>query len=247
MSDAKTTLTSNLPAPISPGYMPTCALFERELTRQYTINRGDKLIPVPQCQLVISEIEHSLSVLPNRQEEQDMLRVAKQTRKLIGSYPAREVQDAEVYADAISSVFWKYPPDIGWLAIDIITSRLRFLPTRADLFQVMEELVSKRRGIAARAKLILVEHERRKTEADERKASEDRKPLPPETQAKLDALLGRVGKPMPADESDLNGASAGQRFASVGSEWTPIQSRSQLPPDCETRINPETGRLEARR
>jgi hypothetical protein len=234
MSDAKTTLTSNLPAPISPGYMPTCALFERELTRQYTINRGDKLIPVPQCQLVISEIEHSLSVLPNRQEEQDMLRVAKQTRKLIGSYPAREVQDAEVYADAISSVFWKYPPDIGWLAIDIITSRLRFLPTRADLFQVMEELVSKRRGIAARAKLILVE-------------PEDRKPLPPETQAKLDALLGRVGKPMPADESDLNGASAGQRFASVGSEWTPIQSRSQLPPDCETRINPETGRLEARR
>jgi hypothetical protein len=78
--------------------------------------------------------------------KEDIMRVAKQTRNLIDSYPAREAQDAEVYAAAISSVFWKYPPDIGWLAIDIITSRLRFLPTRADLFQVMEELVSKRRG-----------------------------------------------------------------------------------------------------
>jgi hypothetical protein len=126
------------------------------------------LIEEANCRAVVDEVKAAL-VPAGRNTA---IRLA---RTLVGSYPAREVNDADIYVRAITSVFEAVPPDIGQAAVDYITRHLRFLPTRADVHQVCEGMMGERRFAKRVAEAHIVEHIRRRqarAEAEKRKAEE---------------------------------------------------------------------------
>jgi hypothetical protein len=97
---------------------------------------------------------------------------------LLGHYPAREVFDAKVYAQGIQSAFAEYPKDVGMEAIDAVTRRLKFLPTRAEVFEALEQMVTRRRALAHRAALHLAERLRRENDrAETEKRERERREL----------------------------------------------------------------------
>lgn len=116
-----------------------------------------KLVPVKACQdaLAYGEVGPPMGT--------DTAKV--QAKILIGSYPAREVNDADIYARAITSVLSEVPPDIGCAAVDRLTRRSKWLPTRAEVCEEIQRVIKERRAIAWRAKQHLAEHERRAREA----------------------------------------------------------------------------------
>lgn len=119
-----------------------------------------RLIPEADCRAAIAEVDGALS--PAGRDSG-----VKLARVLIGSYPAREVTDPEIYVRAIASIFEAAPADIGRAAIDELTRRLRFLPTRADIAEVVDRMVSARRYAKLVAEAHLRERARRTAAREE--------------------------------------------------------------------------------
>ena len=76
---------------------------------------------------------------------------AKLAHILIGSYPKREFHDAKVYSRAIVSVFMEHLFEVGHKAVDNITRRLKFLPTRADVVEELCEIEKERQALRTSA------------------------------------------------------------------------------------------------
>lgn len=85
--------------------------------------------------------------------------------KLIGSYPQRNIPDAETYVDTIKQVLAAHPPMIGARAIQLVLMQSRFLPTVAEICEAIEIERKKSATVAAKAAWALTEHERREREA----------------------------------------------------------------------------------
>lgn len=85
---------------------------------------------------------------------------------LIGCYPAREVNDANVYTLVMSRSFSEVPDDIARVATDRISRKLKFLPTRADVEAEISAQVGRRRAMLAAVKAHAREHERRERERE---------------------------------------------------------------------------------
>lgn len=135
----------------------------RALTTSERIDEHARLLPVATCQAVLGE----LASLPTETPKEH---AANLVAIVIGSYPnTRHVGDPEIYSRAIVSLFEEHGPDVGREAVDIITRSCKFLPSRAEVHQVLEEIERKRRVAAYVAKQMLAEHERRATEAAQRK------------------------------------------------------------------------------
>ena len=77
--------------------------------------------------------------ITRRETRANKAQAAKLAHILIGSYPGREIFDREVYSRAIISVFMEHTTEIGRQAVDRITRRSKFLPTRADVVEALEE------------------------------------------------------------------------------------------------------------
>ena len=94
---------------------------------------------------------------------------------LVGSYPSRQVHDAEIYARGVASIFSEYHPTVGKEAVDKLTRNCKFMPTRAEVVTACEVIVSKA-GVAARtAKKHMEEKDRReKEEARNKELAEDK-------------------------------------------------------------------------
>lgn len=86
---------------------------------------------------------------------------ARTAKALLGSYPRHAVEDPEIYSRAIVSVLQRFPPHIGARAVDALTLRCKFMPTRAELFVECEKLMAELRRTGAIATAMLQEHERR--------------------------------------------------------------------------------------
>jgi len=66
-------------------------------------------------------------------------KAAQQVKVLVGSYP-REPHDAPTYVAAMTQVIAEYPESVGREAIDRLTRRCKFAPTRAEMLEVLEEV-----------------------------------------------------------------------------------------------------------
>ncbi len=88
---------------------------------------------------------------------------------LLGSYPARPVNDVKGFTAAITEVFHDYPCDVGKAAVKKIRRRLKFPLTPADVEEDCRELVKDRRWALWKVKEHLAEHRRRREEAAEPK------------------------------------------------------------------------------
>lgn len=92
----------------------------------------------------------------------------KLARVLLGSYP-REPHEPEIYTRAIVSVLAEQPLEIAKKAVDVVTRRLQFLPTRADLCTAIDEIIKERNAnfsVKSRASAQIKLHEKQKAERE---------------------------------------------------------------------------------
>jgi len=92
---------------------------------------------------------------------------------LLGSYPERKVNDPEIYARAIVSILAEHSVAIGAKAIDRLTRRSKFYPTRAELAEACADLAGEDNRRRAVAGAMLRAHHRRADEERSRAASDD--------------------------------------------------------------------------
>lgn len=92
-------------------------------------------------------------------------------KALLGLYPARQVHDAETYSRGVVAVFMASELDFVRRVVDPVTglpSRMKFLPTMAEINEAISAERTRRSQIRATAAWMLREHDRRKAEAEER-------------------------------------------------------------------------------
>ncbi len=98
------------------------------------------------------------------------------------TYPAREMADPEIFARMLTSVFEEVPEDIGLEAVDRITKQCRFLPSRAEVYEMTSELMGRRQHARLVAEQHLEVHEelRRERAAEQKRRAqfEADKPTP---------------------------------------------------------------------
>lgn len=107
---------------------------------------------------VIGDLERALTP-PDRSDAEKM------TRMLLGCYPRHGIEDPDMWNRAMIASFAEYPGSIGYEAVDRITRRLKFIPTRAELVEELEGL--RRPLLEARAMAMAMEreHQRRADDA----------------------------------------------------------------------------------
>jgi hypothetical protein len=115
-----------------------------------TVKR-DRLIPVAACRAIIAEIDAA-----SRLASPEV--AAQLCTLLVGSYPAREVMDAKIFVRVFSATFEEFPADIGLNAVDTLTRRSKWLPTRAELVEMLEDLQKRRHHARRVAEAHLEEH-----------------------------------------------------------------------------------------
>lgn len=91
------------------------------------------------------------STLPAISERMGHADATRHAKVLLGSYP-REPHDPATFIAGIVQVLSEYPEDAGREAIDKLTRRLKHYPTRADLVEVLEEVMKPRRAAHAQAR-----------------------------------------------------------------------------------------------
>jgi hypothetical protein len=112
---------------------------------------GD-LISVDDCNSIIAEVEAASVPAPPQF-------AARFAALLIGSYPARELGDAAIFSEMLKNTFAEYPSDIGLQAVDALTRQNKWLPSRAELVDALEDLMKRRRHAGHVAQAHLSEHE----------------------------------------------------------------------------------------
>jgi hypothetical protein len=115
-------------------------------------------------------------------------------KTLVGMYPAREVHSQEIYGQAMKTVFMAAEWDFVRRVVDPINglpSKLRYLPTVAEVNQALAAEQLRRHTIHLTAQWMLKEHDRRKAEAEERQRWAHLTPEDMERRrAQVAALLG---------------------------------------------------------
>lgn len=84
--------------------------------------------------------------------------------RLLGYYPAREVNDADTFVTVIAAVFAAFPPSLGKRVLHPVhglAGRLKFLPTVADVVEALKAEQERRRKIHGNAHRTLSEWARR--------------------------------------------------------------------------------------
>lgn len=145
---------------------PRLALAIDHLIREMaTLGSSTRLLPRSDCELVLTEINSRSTRLTGEIEAIDMAKM------LLGMYPARHVHDADTYGQALRTVFMAAELDFVRRVVDPINglpSRLKYLPTIAEVTEAIATERTRRSQIRATAAWMLREHDRRKAEAEER-------------------------------------------------------------------------------
>lgn len=82
-------------------------------------------------------------------------------KMLLGSYVRAKVDDPEIYLRSIVSVLADTPKDIAVKAVDEITKHRKYLPNRAEVFEVVDRMLKHRRGQKSLIMAMVREQERR--------------------------------------------------------------------------------------
>lgn len=126
-----------------------------------------------------SDAEMVLNHLIGRDRKPDPVEAALAAQNLIGLYPAREVVDAQRYVAGMTALMAAYPLDFVRRVTNPVTglpSRLKYLPTLADVREALEVERVRRDRIAANARFVIDEAGRRKRAEDEAREYERNRP-----------------------------------------------------------------------
>lgn len=174
-------LIKNLPAPITDASV--AARYWVALDRDDPVDEYTPLIPADECRAIVAELTASLEL---RADEHT---AAKLTAALVGGYPHARPPEPAVYQRAIESVFRMFPADLGRQAVDVISLRLRFLPSRADVYDVLANLAAKRRIAIRRATAHLAEAARRAAEEEAARVHRPYRNMTPEEREIADRVI----------------------------------------------------------
>jgi hypothetical protein len=120
---------------------------------------------------------------------------AEAVGRLLGLYPGREITDPRTYTQGLTAMLAAYPKDFVKRVCNPVTglpSRLKFLPTVADLHEALEAEKTRRDRIAAAAKYVIQQDEKRRKEAREAAAFEANRPSLDERARKVKELLAQL-------------------------------------------------------
>lgn len=129
------------------------------------LGTSTQLLPRSDCETVVQEIDGRSTRLASELEAIDA------TKALLGMYPARHVHDSDTYGRALATVFMAAELDFVRRVVDPINglpSRLKYLPTIAEVNEALAAERTRRSQIRATAAWMIREHDRRKAELEER-------------------------------------------------------------------------------
>lgn len=118
--------------------------------------------------------------------------------QLVNYYPAREVNDARSYIAALTALFAAFPRAFAKRVCDPVTglpSRLKFLPTLAEVREALDAEATRRKRIAANAQYVLDQAAKRAAEAEEEARFNAKHPGAPERARQVQELLRGLGRP----------------------------------------------------
>jgi hypothetical protein len=118
--------------------------------------------------------------------------------QLINFYPAREVHDAKTYISGITALMAAYPLDFVRRVCSPVTglpSKLKFLPTIAEIREALDAEATRRSRIAANARYVLDQHAKAQKQAKEDEQWNSMRPTPEERAKAVSELLKPVGRP----------------------------------------------------
>lgn len=117
---------------------------------------------------------------------------ADAAERLIGVYPAREVNNTALYVQSVTAVLAAYPHDFVRRVVDPVTglpSRLKFIPTIAEIKAALDAESARRQRIAANARYLVEQDEQRRADAEDRRYWEaERAKRTPEALEKIGQL-----------------------------------------------------------
>ena len=97
---------------------------------------------------------------------------------ITAAYPRMNPHSPDEYAKLICATIARFPKPVALEAMDRMTERMKFLPSRADVAEYLNEVMGERAKLARAAKAHLAEHQRRREEAGgERMRAESRAAL----------------------------------------------------------------------
>jgi hypothetical protein len=97
---------------------------------------------------------------------------SKLSELLFGSYPNHKVADPDAYSRGVVSILAEYPLTVAARAVDLVSRKCKFLPTRAELFDELERLMGQLRWALFVAEQTDAERKRRRDEWEDRIAAE---------------------------------------------------------------------------
>lgn len=117
---------------------------------------------------------------------------------LVSYYPAREVNDARAYISAMTALMAAFPRDFVKRVCNPVTglpSRLKFLPTLADVREALDAEATRRTRIIANARYVIEQAAKRAAEAEEEARFAAQHPGAPERARRVQELLKGLGRP----------------------------------------------------
>ena len=115
--------------------------------------------------------------------------------QLLGFYPAREVNDAKMYSAGMTALLAAYPVDLVKRVCDPVTglpSRLKWLPTLADVREALDLELARRNRILWNANWVISEHAKRAAQKKEDDEFERNRPSVEERKRQADELLKSI-------------------------------------------------------
>lgn len=147
---------------------------------------GCRLLPVDECRAVIAAHERAQTrTAPDTATEL--------AATLIGVYRRDDLHDPDVYIRAIAATLAEYPVHIAKRVASPVTgipARMKFIPAVAEVREALDAEDRRQRNLAARAKWMIQERERR--DADKRAITA----APSIRAEQVDEILARVRRSM---------------------------------------------------
>ena len=140
-----------------------------------------------------------LEAIEGRNAPCDPAVAATYARTLLGLYPARDLNDPETYAKAMTALMAAYPKDFLKRVCDPVTglpSKLKFLPTLADVREALDLEASRRAKIIANARYVLDQAAKARAEAEEEARFKAQHPTAEERARQVQELLRGAGRPI---------------------------------------------------
>jgi hypothetical protein len=142
--------------------------------------------------VTVAEAETVLAGLADRDDLCSEQEAAGYAARLVNFYPAREVHDARTYIIGITALMAAYPRDFVKRVCNPVTglpSRLKFLPTIAEVREALDAEATRRTRIAANARYVLQQAEKRAADAEEARRWEAERPAAEERSKRVQEIL----------------------------------------------------------